>query len=339
MRAFFLLVNFRLKEVRTNPTTGFIYFGLPMLLLLVTGVIFSKGPPFEKRTISLVTLPGHTIPESFLNRLKQFKDLRWQMDSSKQIAINKLHAHTVNAVIVFGEGRPSITVGTSDELFGFGIQTILPESSPVEVLDRSRWGYVHYLFPGLLTWTIIIDGLFGMGYSMVHYRRNRFLKKLSLTPLPKFTFVGAQIVSRSILAFLQMVLMVVVASLIFELPMTLPAVAWLACLTLLGLMVFMGLGFTLACAIKTEVNMLDTVNAVTVVIILVSEIFFSADELPDLISKFSSALPSTQLVRLIRSIVLYSDTEPSRLIPGLIILVGWMIATYVISVIAFKWHE
>ena len=338
MRAFLLLVGLRLKEVRSDITTGFLYFGLPLILLLVTGVMFMKGPPFERRKISIVIEPGRTPPTASLDRLTQFQDLR-QFDTTESVALNKLNTHTVNAVLVFGNKGNTLYVGGQDEIFARGLQTIITENVSLRIVSLPRWGYVHYLFPGMLTWIIIVDGLFGMGYSMVHYRRNRFLKKLSLTPLSKMTFVGAQITSRAILAFLQMVLMAIVARLFFKLPLTMVGTLWLACLTMLGLMVFMGAGFALACAIKTEVNMLDTVNAVTVLIILLSEIFFSADELPEQLAAISVTLPSTQLVRLIRTVVLYGDTDAARLMPGLAVLLVWLLITYTISVVAFKWHD
>lgn len=48
-----------------------------------------------------------------------------------------------------------------------------------------KWGYVHYLFPGLLTFSVLLAGLFGMGYGMVRFRATLLLKKLATTPLSR----------------------------------------------------------------------------------------------------------------------------------------------------------
>src|SRR5690606_40152045 len=137
--------------------------------------------------------------------------------------------------------------------FGDGlIRAVVPlgdgGSAPKLVVQPvPRWGYVHYLFPGLLTFSVLLSGLFGMGYVMVSYRQSLFLKKLATTQLSKSSFVLAQIVSRSVLVLGQNALLLLLGYFAFELPLSLPAVGWLALISTLGLLTFMGLGFVLAC--------------------------------------------------------------------------------------------
>jgi ABC-2 type transport system permease protein len=207
----------------------------------------------------------------------------------------------------------------------------------VIVIPVPRSGYLHFLFPGLVTWTILVGGLLGMGFGMVRHRRSQFLKKLATTPTSPATFVGAQIVGRSVLALAQILLMtgVAVAS---GLPLkgeALPAVVLVAAL---GLLTFMGIGFALAAAIWSETAYTDTVNAATVAVLLVSEVFFPVDTLPPALAAASAWLPSTQLVRLLRLLILDGVTDPAALAPGVAILAAWSALTFGLAVLTFRWH-
>jgi flagellar biosynthesis protein FlhB len=44
--------------------------------------------------------------------------------------------------------------------------------------------------------------LFGVGYVIVRYRKNGFLKRLRATPLTAFEFITAQVASRMLLIML-----------------------------------------------------------------------------------------------------------------------------------------
>src|SRR5271169_2741076 len=59
--------------------------------------------------------------------------------------------------------------------------------------------YVDWVVPGILAMNMMFSCLFGVGYVIVRYRKNGFLKRLKATPLNSFEFLSAQMVSRLIL--------------------------------------------------------------------------------------------------------------------------------------------
>jgi hypothetical protein len=59
--------------------------------------------------------------------------------------------------------------------------------------------------------------------------------------------------------------------------------------------------------------------------------------LPAPLPTLASLLPSTQMVRLTRSVLLYGMTDVSILMPGIAILAAWAAITYAASVRAFRW--
>jgi ABC-type multidrug transport system permease subunit len=328
-RTLWLLARLRLKEMIHSPGSAALYLGFPTVLLVLIGLVFAGGHPFERRTVAVVD-----GDEQLVARLERFPELRVERDPDA-VALAKLRARAVNALVLPGR----IAVGPRDELFARGLAAALGDRRTVEKVEVPRWGYVHYLFPGLVALVIVAGGLLGMGYSMVRYRSNQFLKKLSTTPLGRATFVAAQIGSRTALVMGQLALLVAAAWLAFDLPLTASGALWLAALSALGLLTFMGAGFLVACAIRNEANLLDLINVLMMPIVFFSEVFFSVDVLPAPLAAVARALPSTQLVRLSRALLLYGDADPGALARGVAILGGWALVTYAVAVRAFRWYE
>ena len=274
MSAFLILVKLRLLELTRRPAFGFFVLGMPLLLLLMVGGMFANGHPFERRRVSLAS------PDLAAEPLARLPGVRVSREPSLAAALGSLRSRMTDAVLVrerSGEA-PRLLVRPGDELFGRGLSDALEREgvpAALEIVPAPRWGYVHYLFPGMLVLAVVMTGLYGMGHTMVRFRATRFLKKLSTTPLPRATFIGAQLVARAAMVIVQTLLMALGAHLVFDLPLSPASLAWLLVLTTLGILTFMGAGFALACAIEVEGNMQDVINSIAGPLVLLSEVFFS----------------------------------------------------------------
>ena len=336
MSPFFLFVRLRLAELWRRPVSGFLYLVLPVILLLLTALVFWNGHPFEKRQVLLL---GEKTPAGLEAQLASCSDISVQRPEVKllEAALEQLKSRAVSAVVVCGLGC-DLYVSDRDGIFGRGLASVIPEVA-VHYLDTPRLGYVRYLFPGFLTLSILFSGLLGMGHSLVKYRQNLFLKKLATTPMSKAAFIGSQLFARSLLVLAQSLVLIVVASWLFYLPMfTLRLPLALACV-FLGLLVFTGVGFLLACVIKTEEIFLDLLNMIVSPTIFFSEIFFPASVLPGPLPWIAEFIPSTQLVRILRSVLLYGDWQTTAFLLQILWLLGWAVVVYAISIWRFRWYE
>jgi ABC-2 type transport system permease protein len=310
----------------------------PMVLLLLVGFVFQKGHPFEQRTVVIVDATGGSGP---MKAFATYEEIRVERARTEEQALGKLRAKMASAVIVVpaGDAPPRLLVGSREQVLGRGLLSVLPSETRLETVEASSWGYVHYLFPGMLTFSAMLSGLFATGYTLVLYRQNRFLKKLATTPMPKLVFVLALVAGRALLVLLQIALVVAAAALAFDVPFTASSAASTALVSMAGFLSFLGVGFVLAAVVKSESLVVDLVSAVNVPLVFFSEIFFPLDALPGPLAAIGEVLPSTAMVRLIRGVVLYGDVPASEVGAGLGVIAVWTVATFAIGLKLFRWHD
>jgi ABC-2 type transport system permease protein len=342
MNAFLVLLRIRLLDVlRSRSSTGFVLL-FPVVLLAVLGLVFMHGHPFERRYIAIVqTDPMNSVVEACVRKLEGFDEVRVSYERTEAEAMGKLRSRMTSAVLVPAPNGSDVElrIGERDRIFGSGLATVLPAPTRIEIVNAPRFGYVHYLFPGILSFSVLTAGLFGMGYPMVLFRQSLFLKKLATTPLRKHTFIAANVATRAILVLVQVVLLLLIAHFAFAMPLTLGSCVWILGISLLGVLVFLGAGFAMASKITNPELLVDIISAINFPLIFFSEIFFPLDGLPKPLAAFGSILPSTEMVRLSRAVLLYDVRDVSYLAGGLGLLGGWAIVMFAISLLSFKWHE
>ncbi len=340
MRALLLFARLRLYDtLRSKSSVGFVIV-FPVVLLLVVGLVFANGHPFEQRRLVVV---GEA--EKYRRALARFEEVTIESEPSERAALGKLRARMASAVLLppppgcREDCEPRLVVGPKDQLFGKGLALELPPPLAVAVLEVPRFGYVHYLFPGVLAFTVIIAGLFGMGYSLVLYRQNGFLKKLATTPLGKGSFIGGQIAARAALVFVQVAITLATAMVAFGVRLSPLGLVWVMAISLLGLICFLGFGFVLACVVRTEDLLSDVINAANIPIILMSEIFFPLDALPRVMAAAGEWLPSTAMVRLLRAVIVYGAVDFGSLGGGVLYLAVCAVSAFALALALFRWHR
>ncbi len=337
MSAFLVLVRMRVYDVTRSRASGALFMSLPVVLLALLALVFSNGQPFERRVVEIVGPPS-ARREAVVQKVVEYTELRVRVDDHRDRALARLRSRTANLVVVASPDGTLLVAGPNDRLLARGLAPALGPSAVVEIHELPRFGYIHYIFPGLVTSTTLLAGLFGMGYAMVRFRQSLFLKKLATTPLSRSTFVLALVAARGALILAQTAVLSVCATLLFGLPMTATSAALLLVYVVLGTLVFTGIGFLLACVVESEGVVMDVINACTAPLIFVSEMFFPNDVLPDAARRIVALLPTTMMVSGARAVLLYGETRPAEILPGILGLALWAGAAYLVSLRAFRWH-
>lgn len=336
MRVFWLLVRLRVLDSLRGGLSGVLFVAMPLVILGLVALVFANGQPFERRTVLVVS---DDVPPDVAGVLASYPELRVVAEPSEARAMGRLRSRAASAALARAPSGWTARVTPNERLLGAGLGQAFGGKLSVEVTEVPRWGYVHYIFPGLLTSTALLAGLFGMGYAMVRYRQSLFLKKLATTPLSRSTFVLAQVVARALLVLAQTALLVGTSAVVLDLPVTATSLALLAGFVVLGVLVFTGVGFLLACAVKTEGVMVDVINALGTALVFLSEMFFPNDTLPSALAAVTRLLPSTIMVGAIRAVLVFGETRPAALLPPALGLAAWAAATYTASLYAFRWDR
>ncbi len=77
-------------------------------------------------------------------------------------------------------------LGESQLAEGYITEKLLLQADPSahrEPVSGEAVRYVDWLFPGILGMNVMFSGIFGVGYVVLRYRKNGFLKRLHATPL------------------------------------------------------------------------------------------------------------------------------------------------------------
>ena len=169
-------------------------FTLLLPIVLVVGMSFvfgGKERPLFKIGVIAATIDKQAHP--FLReRYVDFVPI-----AGRGAGIQKVSRQQLDLLLDL-HGAPRYWVNTTSPK-GYIVEKLLLESAPSahrQPVTGDAVRYVDYLFPGILGMNLMFSCLFGVGYVVLRYRKNGFLKRLHATPLTAFEFLTAQVLSR-----------------------------------------------------------------------------------------------------------------------------------------------
>ena len=236
------------------------------------------------------------------------------------------------------QGPPRYWVNT-DSPKGYIVEKLLLASAPTAKRERvtgTATRYIDWLFPGILGMNMMFSCLFGVGYVVLRYRKNGFLKRLHATPLTAFEFLSAQVLSRlCLILFVTVLLYIGIASIIhFHSGGSLLLLFVLAVLASLSMI---ALGLTIAARFASEELVAGLLNLLTWPMMLLSGIWFSLEGSPQWVQWLASIFPLTHLLEASRAIML-DGAGVAQIVPDLIYLGVTAVAFLVFGAWSFRWR-
>jgi ABC-2 type transport system permease protein len=206
---------------------------------------------------------------------------------------------------------------------------------PVETLAGRSLGYIDFLVPGILGLTLMQLGLFSVSFGFVQLKRTGALRRLFATPTSPAYFLAAQVTSRLIIGMAQ-VLVLLGVGLWFGLHLV-GSIALLLAISLLGSIIFLAIGFSIAGWAKNEDQAAPVANLVSLPMTFLSGVFFSRDAMPDFLRTVTDFLPLTYLNHALRSVI--NDGVGVGAISGdLLGMAVWAVIAFLLAVRLFKWE-
>lgn len=196
--------------------------------------------------------------------------------------------------------------------------------------------YVDWVLPGILGMNVMFSSLFGVGYVVVRYRKNGFLKRLRATPLRAIEFVVAQVASRLLLII--MITSFVYAGTKFFLDTRMDGSHLLLLVVLLvGSISMISMGLLVAARVTSEELAGGMLNMVTWPMMMLSGVWFSLEAASDWVRQVAAIFPLTHMLDAARAIML-DGAGLADILPQLSILLSMSAVFLLLGALTFRWH-
>ncbi len=196
--------------------------------------------------------------------------------------------------------------------------------------------YVDWVVPGILAVNMMFSCLFGVGYVIVRYRKNGFLKRLKATPLSPFEFLSAQMASRLIL--IQSITVAVYAGCNYFIHFQMRgSYANLFLVSLLGAVCLISLGLLVSARLSSEELAGGILNLITWPMMLLSGVWFSLEGTNPVVRKIAQFLPLTHVVDGARAIMT-DGAGLAEIAPHLLVLGIMGVFFLAVGSLIFRWE-
>jgi len=205
-----------------------------------------------------------------------------------------------------------------------------------ELVHETGARYIDFVVPGLLGMNLMGSAMWGLGFSIVDDRRKKLLKRMVASPMPKWQYLAAFLLSRMVMLLIEVAVFLTFTRMVFGVPFR-GSLIELGILCLMTSLAFSALGLLVASRARTTEAVSGLMNLVMLPMWILSGIFFSASRFPAVIQPIVRALPLTAAIDAIRGNMLQGTSLGHEMAP-VAILLAWMVVPFAASVWIFRWR-
>ena len=340
MKEFFALLIARNKEFyRDRATLGW-NFVFPFIVIVGFAYGYQGSSQAMFKT-GMITEANPAVPASeAADSFRKTPSVQFVPVDDLEKAIQKVRMHQLDLVISTGPRLKYWVNPLSPK--GQVVEKLLLASahSPDVFQKESAPGreirYVEWLIPGILAMNMMFSSLFGVGYTIVRYRKNGVLKRFKATPVTAFQFLAAQLVSRLLLIMFTSTVVFLGAIRLIHFDMQ-GSYLDLFCFFAIGATCMISVGLIFASRISSEELAEGLLNLLTWPMMFLSGVWFSLEGATPIVVEFSKIFPLTHIVSGARAIMLEGASLGS-LLPQVTILGVMAVIFITIGSVFFKWN-
>lgn len=196
--------------------------------------------------------------------------------------------------------------------------------------------YIDFVVPGLLGMNLMGSAMWGLGFSIVEARQKKLLKRLVASPMPRWQYLAAYLLSRLVMLVIEVLVFLGFARLVFGVPFrgSLLQLGFLCVVTSLS---FSALGLLVSSRAKTMEAVSGLMNLVMLPMWILSGVFFSASRFPAAIQPIVRALPLTAAIDTLRGNML-QGAGMGQMVAPVAILLAWLAVPFVVALRIFRWR-
>jgi ABC-2 type transport system permease protein len=330
---------FRARNLEFVRDRGTMSWNLILPVALMFGLSFIFGADRAEYTVGVLQSGTEidTAAHPFLEtRYIQFVSVNDEASGFRRVARHQLDL----LVQMQGQQRywinPDSPKGYFAELALLQADVSRGGSMTREQISGDAVRYVDWVLPGILGMNMMFSCLFGVGYVVVRYRKNGFLKRLRATPLRAIEFVIAQVASRLVLVTL-ITSFVFIGTKYFLDTRVDGSYLTLLIVLVVGAVALISMGLMIAARVTSEELAGGLLNMVTWPMMMLSGVWFSLEAAGDTVQKIAKIFPLTHILDSARAVML-DGADLAAIAPQLLALMGMSAVFLVVGAIIFRWQ-
>ena len=331
---------FRARNREFLRDRGTLAWNLILPIALMFGLSFAFSNDRDAYTVGVfqdaaeIDISEHTFLETSYINFVAYDDL--------DLAMRKLSRHQLDLLVEFGEIprywlNPESAKGYFAEIALMQAGSAAESSIEKQEVTGEAVGYADWLLPGILAMNMMFSCLFGVGYVIVRYRKNGFLKRLSATPLTSFEFIAAQVASRLVLILLITSFIYVGTHLLLDTQME-GNYFTLFLIAVVGAISLVSLGLVVSARVTSEELAGGLLNLINWPMMMLSGVWFSLEGAPDAVQMVANIFPLTHVLNSARAVMLDGATLVD-VGPSLIALTALSAVFFAIGAKVFRWEQ
>jgi ABC-2 type transport system permease protein len=178
----------------------------------------------------------------------------------------------------------------------------MPLTIQPQVLYNPMLKSAIFYLPGLAGVIIQMLTVMLTAFAIVRERETGTIEQLNVTPLSRGELIIAKIIPYTIIAYVQIILVIAGSILLFGMPMQGSFLLLLA-LAFVFILFSLGIGILISTVSRTQFQAMQLSMMVLLPSIILSGFIFPLDSMPKVVQWFSSLLPLTYFLRILRGIV------------------------------------
>jgi ABC-type multidrug transport system permease subunit len=309
---------------------------LPVVLMF--GLSFAFGNDRDAYTVGVLQDGDEIRSEDHVFLATRY--IRFVPYTDLEAALLKVSRHQLDMLIEFGT-TPRYWVNP-DSPKGYFVELALLQSSSTattaidkEQISGDAVRYADWVLPGILGMNMMFSCLFGVGYVVVRYRKNGFLKRLRATPLTSFEFIAAQVASRMVLILTITVFIYTGTHLLLDTRME-GSFFTLFLIAAVGAMSLVSLGLVVSARVTSEELAGGLLNLINWPMMLLSGVWFTLEGAGPAVQQAANLFPLTHILNAARAVMLDGATL-AEVAPSLIALVAMSLVFLGIGAKIFRW--
>lgn len=308
----------------------------PVLLVFGLSFIFSSG---DRALYTVGVLQKADTIDATRHAYLDTRYFEFVVIKDREVGFRKVSRHQLDLLVEFGS--PGHYWVNPDSPKGYFAELALLQSDSGKTIIKEQISgdairYVDWVLPGILGMNIMFSCLFGVGYVVVRYRKNGFLKRLRATPLRSIEFVIAQVASRLLLILCITVFVYVGTRYFLDTRMegsnfTLFIVAVVGSISLISL------GLLVAARVTSEELAGGLLNIATWPMMMLSGVWFSLESASPWVRQLANIFPLTHILTSARAVMLDGATL-ADVAPQLGALMVMSIVFLALGAAIFRWR-